>query len=61
MKTNDLEKIKTKLVDEVDTIETENKSLNSYQSELDALIKEKMEQMEILQQIQEDINEALLF
>ncbi|RNA16932.1 zinc finger C4H2 domain-containing -like [Brachionus plicatilis] len=56
LKSNELEKLKTKLVDEVDTIETENKSITTYQSELDALVKEKIEQMEILQQIQEDIN-----
>ena len=33
--------------------------MQSYQSELEALIKEKMEQMEILRQIQDDIQAVI--
>ena len=54
-KTLYLQRIKTKLSQEVDCIENETKSLASFKSELELLIQEEKAHMEELRQIQIDI------
>ncbi len=50
-----LQQIKTKMVEEVDSIETETKYLHNFQTELDLLIQEKLAHLDELRQIQNDI------
>ena len=51
-----LQRVKAKLVQEVDTIESETKCLESFQNELNLLVQEKMAHLEELRQIQHDIS-----
>ena len=50
-----IQQIKSKMVEEVDSIETETKYLHNFQIELDLLIQEKLVRLEELRQIQNDI------
>ena len=51
-----LQRVKSKLVQEVDTIESESKCLENFKSELNLLVQEKMAHLEELRQIQNDIS-----
>lgn len=50
-----LQQVKSKLLEEVDAAETENKCLQNFQTELDLLVQEKLAHLEELRQIQNDI------
>jgi hypothetical protein len=54
-KSLNLEKIKSKLIEEFECIEAESKCLQTFQNELDLLTQEKMAHLEELRQIQSDI------
>lgn len=55
-KTLQLEKLKTKLKQEIDTTEGEERCLQEYRAELDLLLQEKMAHVEELRLIHADIN-----
>ena len=55
IKTISLQKIKAKLVQEVELVESESKCVKNFQIELDLLIQEKIAHLEELRQIQNDI------
>ncbi len=54
-KTINLQNLKTKLMQEVELIESETKCVSNFQMELDMLIQEKLAHLEELRQIQNDI------
>ena len=56
-----LQRIKTKLTQEVECIESETKSIQNFQIELDLLNQEKEALLEELNQIQSDIEIVRLF
>jgi len=55
-KTLQLEKMKLRIIHEVETTEQEDKCLSDFKQELDLLIQEKMAHVEELRQIHADIN-----
>lgn len=55
-KTLQLEKLKTRIVQEVEASEQEGKCLSEYKQEMDLLMQEKMAHVEELRQIHADIN-----
>ncbi|KAJ8966543.1 hypothetical protein NQ317_000730 [Molorchus minor] len=59
-KTIQLEKLKARLVYEVEAQEQEEKCLSEYKQEMDLLLQEKMSHVEELRQIHADINARLL-
>ena len=50
-----MQNLKSKLMQEVELIESETKCVNNFQMELDMLIQEKLAHLEELRQIQNDI------
>ncbi len=56
-----MQRIKAKLSQEVDCIETETKSMVHFREELELLIQEKKAHMEELRQIQNDIAIVIIF
>lgn len=56
MKTSQLEKLKTQLIQELDHAEKESKLLKDYKGEMEALLHEKMAHVEELRLIHADIN-----
>lgn len=60
-KTLNYEKVKTKLLNEINTINEETKCLDEYKAELELLLKEKYTLIEELKQIDFDINEVNFF
>jgi hypothetical protein len=50
-----LQKLKSKLAQEVELVENESKCVKNFQTELDLLIQEKLAHLEELKQIQNDI------
>lgn len=60
-KTIQLEKLKARLICEVESQEQEEKSLTEYKQEMDLLLQEKMSHVEELRQIHADINAVRLF
>jgi hypothetical protein len=56
IKTVSLQKLKSKLSQEVESIQNETKCMTDFKTELDLLIQEKLAHLEELRQIQEDIN-----
>ena len=55
IKTLNLQKVKAKLMQQVELIESESKCVKNFQLELDMLIQEKLAHLEELRQIQNDI------
>ncbi|XP_018320953.1 zinc finger C4H2 domain-containing protein isoform X3 [Agrilus planipennis] len=55
-KTIQLEKLKTKILLEIENLEQEEKCLTEYKQEMDMLLQEKMSHVEELRQIHADIN-----
>lgn len=51
-----LEKLKVKIIQEVESSEQEEKCLSEYKQEMELLIQEKMAHVEELRQIHADIN-----
>lgn len=60
-KTIQLEKLKARLVYEVETQDQEEKCLSEYKQEMDLLLQEKMSHVEELRQIHADINAVSYF
>lgn len=56
MKTIQLEKLKLRIVNQVENSDAEEKCLAEYRRELDLLMQEKMSHVEELRQIHADIN-----
>lgn len=56
VKTSQLEKLKSQLVQELDVAEKEGKLLKDYKAEMEALLHEKMAHVEELRLIHADIN-----
>ena len=56
VKTSQLEKLKSQLIQELDTAEKEGKLLKDYKAEMEALLHEKMAHVEELRLIHADIN-----
>ena len=59
-KTMQLEKLKAKIVQEVEATEQEEKCLSEYKQEMDLLMQEKMAHVEELRQIHADINAVII-
>lgn len=55
-KTIQLEKLKTKIIEEIEATEHEGKCITEYKQEMDLLMQEKMAHVEELRQIHADIN-----
>lgn len=55
-KTLQLEKLKSRIVKEMETTDQEEKCLQEYKQEMDLLLQEKMSHVEELRQIHADIN-----
>lgn len=55
IKTANLQRLKSKLVQEVDAIESETKCLETFKNELELLVQEKLAHLEELKQIHNDI------
>lgn len=55
-KTIQLEKLKTRILIEVEALDQEEKCLSEYKQEMDLLLQEKMSHVEELRQIHADIN-----
>lgn len=51
-----MEQLRSRLVEEIECIETESKSMETFRNELDLLEQEKAAHLEELQQIQNDIH-----
>lgn len=60
-KTIQLEKLKARILIEVESLEQEEKHLSDYKQEMDLLLQEKMSHVEELRQIHADINAVSLF
>lgn len=60
-RTLQLEKLKTKIKQEVQNTEDEDKCLEEYRNEMELLLQEKMAHVEELRQIHADINAVILF
>lgn len=60
-KTVQLEKMKSRIVQEVEQTEQEDKCLMEYKQEMELLMQEKMAHVEELRQIHADINAVILF
>lgn len=61
MKTLQLEKLKFRIVREVENSDAEEKCLSEYKRELELLMQEKMSHVEELRQIHADINAVSFF
>lgn len=55
-KTIQLEKLKSRIIKEIETTDQEEKCLQEYKQEMDLLLQEKMSHVEELRQIHADIN-----
>lgn len=55
-KTIELEKLRAKIIEEVEAKEKEEKCITEYKQEMDLLMQEKMSHVEELRQIHADIN-----
>ena len=60
-KTLQLDKMKARIVHEVEATEQEEKCLTEYKQEMDLLMQEKMAHVEELRQIHADINAVCIF
>lgn len=56
VKTSQLEKLKSQLIQKLDSADKESKLLNDYKAEMEALLHEKMAHVEELRLIHADIN-----
>lgn len=60
-KTIQLEKLKSRIIKEIETTDQEEKCLQEYKQEMDLLLQEKMSHVEELRQIHADINAVKFF